>query len=98
MIKESKDFEGKTIATTTSKMKESTKRDYIQKNYPKEVYQAYIINDAKTRALYVFKQQSAITDEQERKHYLDLITGLGIITQGTEAWNEYMKLKNPKNK
>ena len=98
MIKESKDFEGKTIATTTSKMKESTKRDYIQKNYPKEVYQAYIINDAKTRALYVFKQQSAITDEQERKHYLDLIAGLGIITQGTEAWNEYMKLKNPKNK
>ena len=76
---------------------EDMKRKYIQKNYDENVYQAYIINDAKVRAKYIFDQASDM-DATEKKNYFGLLYNLNIMNTDNPTGIEYSKLAKPNNK
>lgn len=81
----------------TKSMKESTKRNYIKDNYDNNVYQAYIINDPKIRAKYIYDQVQGM-DSAEKKQYFGILYNLGIANQSNATGLEYKKLTAPKDK
>lgn len=81
----------------TKSMKESTKRNYIKDNYDNNVYQAYIINNPKIRAMYIYDQVKDMSKE-EKTHYFGILYNLGIANEANATGLEYKKLIAPKNK
>lgn len=97
MVTLSSDKQGGVTGNISKSVSESMKRKYIQKNYDQNVYQAYIINDAKTRAKYIFDQASDM-DAKEKNNYFGLLYNLGVMNADNPTGIEYMKLAQPKNK
>lgn len=81
----------------TKSMKESTKRNYIKDNYDNNVYQAYIINNPKIRAKYIYDQVQDMSKE-EKTQYFGILYNLGIANEANATGLEYKKLIVPKNK
>ena len=97
MVTLSSDKRGGIAGNISKSVSESMKRKYIQKNYDQNVYQAYIINDAKTRAKYIFDEASDM-DAKEKNNYFGLLYNLGVMNADNPTGIEYMKLAQPKNK
>ena len=93
----SSDKRGGIAGNISKSVSADMKRKYIQKNYDQNVYQAYIINDAKIRAKYIFDQASDM-DAKEKNNYFGLLYNLGVMNADNPTGIEYMKLAQPKNK
>ena len=93
----SSDKRGGIAGNISKSVSADMKRKYIQKNYDQNVYQAYIINDAKIRAKYIFDQASDM-DAKEKSNYFSLLYNLGVMNADNPTGIEYMKLAQPKNK
>jgi hypothetical protein len=93
----SSDKRGGIAGNISKSVSADMKRKYIQKNYDQNVYQAYIINDAKIRAKYIFDQASDM-DAKEKSNYFGLLYNLGLMNADNPTGIEYMKLAQPKNK
>ena len=85
---------GKKVDLSKS-LKESTKRSYIKENYDNNVYQAYIINDPKIRAKYIYDQIQDM-NKDEKTHYFGILYSLGIANSDNATGLEYKKLTQPK--
>jgi hypothetical protein len=97
MVTLSSDKRGGVVGNISKSVSEDMKRKYIKKNYDQNVYQAYIINDAKIRAKYIFDQASDM-DAKEKNNYFGLLYNLGLMNADNPTGIEYMKLAQPKNK
>jgi hypothetical protein len=97
MVTLSSDKRGGVVGNISKSVSEDMKRKYIKNNYDQNVYQAYIINDAKTRAKYIFDQASDM-DAKEKNNYFGLLYNLGLMNADNPTGIEYMKLAQPKNK
>jgi hypothetical protein len=97
MVTLSSDKRGGVVGNISKSVSEDMKRKYIKKNYDQNIYQAYIINDAKIRAKYIFDQASDM-DAKEKNNYFGLLYNLGLMNADNPTGIEYMKLAQPKNK
>ena len=92
MVKETESPMGGIKMDLTKSMSESTKRNYIKDNYDKNIYQAYIINDPKLRAMYIYDQVQNMSKE-DKAHYFVILYNLGIANETNATGLEYNKLK-----
>lgn len=97
MVKETESPIGGVKMDLTKSMSESTKRNYIQDNYDKNIYQAYIINDPKLRAKYIYDQVKDMSKE-DKAHYFVILYNLGIANETNATGLEYNKLKKANQK
>ena len=97
LVKESANKAGGLKYDLSPNVAKATTDKYIKQNYDQQVYEAYRINDPKTRAKYIYDKAKEM-DKKEAQEYFDILYKLRIMNADNPTGIQYMKILKTENK
>jgi hypothetical protein len=97
LVKESANKAGGLKYDLSPNVAKATTDKYIKQNYDQQVYEAYRINDPKTRAKYIYDKAKEM-DKKESQEYFDILYKLRIMNADNPTGIQYMKILKTENK
>jgi hypothetical protein len=97
LVKESANKAGGLKYDLSPNVAKATTDKYIKQNYNQQVYEAYRINDPKTRAKYIYDKAKEM-DKKEAQEYFDILYKLRIMNADNPTGIQYVKILNAENK